>query len=121
MSAPHATLTRPVINPDITDHFTDTPLPRAEAGHVLAYYLPLVAAESESESWQNQYLQARIHVGCAIGKMLGAQAFVEGAEVGAEIWSRRHGAGDASYRHWTMDQLHEELSTIIDQLLDGAP
>lgn len=121
MSTPHATLTRPVINPDIVDHFTDSPLPRTEAGQVLAYYLPLVAAESEPESWRNQYLQARIHVGCAIGKMLGAQAFVEAAEVGAEIHARRNGVGDESYRHWSMDQLNEDLSTIIDQLLDGAP
>lgn len=121
MTVDNPTLTRPVINPDLVDNFVNDPLPRHEAAAVLAFYLPLVDAWSQPQSWKNHYLQARLHVGAAIGRSLGREKFLEGAELGAEINARRSGddPGD-TYFDWTMEQLFEDLSTVIDQLLDGA-
>lgn len=115
MSVPHA------INTDLLDRLVEVELTRAEAAQVLAFYLPLVDAESPVDSWKNHYLVARLHIGAVIGRSLGMGSFVSAAYLGAEIWARRNNyPTDATYENWSMDQLFEDLSTEIDALLDGA-
>jgi len=122
MTVDNRTLTRPALtNTDLIDRLVDVPLTVSEAGQVLAYYLPLVDAQSPAESWKNHYLVARLHIGALLGKSLDRTVFMEGAEVGAELYARRTGRdGDCTYEDWTLEQLHVELSTIIDQLLGGT-
>lgn len=109
------------INTDLIDRLVEVEMTRDEAAQVLAYYLPLVDAESPDESWKNHYLVARLHIGAAIGRNLGHVTFMSAATLGAEIHARRRGTvTDPSYDDWTMDQLFKDLSTEIDALLDGA-
>jgi len=110
-----------VINTDLLDRLVEVELSRDEAAQVLAYYLPLVDAESPADSWKNHYLVARLHVGAAVGRSLGMIGFASAAVLGAEIYARRRGtATDPSYSLWSMDDLFKDLATEIDQLLDGG-
>lgn len=122
MTVHNHTLTRPALtNTDLIDRLVEVELTREEAGQVLAYYMPLVDAESQEGSWKNHYLVARLHLGAAIGRSLGLVTFMSAAILGAEIYARRRGTEtDPSYDDWTMDQLFKDLSTEIDALLDGA-
>jgi len=122
MTVHNGTLTRPALtNSDLIDRLVDVPLTIQEAGHVLAYYLPLVDAESPAESWKNHYLVARLHIGALLGRFLDRATFLSAVEVGTEIWARRNGQETSNgYTLWTLEQLHVELSTIIDQLLGGT-
>lgn len=122
MTVHNHTLTRPALtNTDLIDRLVDVELTREEAGQVLAYYLPLVDAQSPAESWKNHYLLARLHVGAAIGRSLGHVTFMSAATLGAEIYARRRGTiTDPSYDDWTMEQLFTDLADEIDALLDGA-
>lgn len=124
MSVTHATkpaITARPVNTDLIDRLVDVPLTPAEAGQVLAYYLPLVVDNSPADSHKNWYLVARLHCGALVGKSLAPSLFNEGAWIGEEIRARRSGAGgDCTYEDWTMAQLFEELATTIDQLLGGS-
>lgn len=124
MSVTHATKPAVMarhINTDLIDRLVEVPLTTAEAGQVLAHYLPLVVDNSPADAHKNWYLVARLHCGVLVGKFLDPALFNEAAWIGEEIRARRVGAdGDCTYEDWTMDQLHEELATTIDQLLGGT-
>lgn len=115
MSVPH------VINTDLVDKLVEVPLIRAEAGQVLAYYLPLVDAMSPEGAWKNHFLVARLHLGALVGRALDRHTFVSAVELGSEVYARRTGAvRDVSYSLWTEDQLFEDMSADINELLGGA-
>lgn len=108
-------------NADLTTRLTDSPLNKYEAAQVLAFYLPLVAANSTSDAWQDHYLLARLELSLAIGHELPSHLFMEAVEVGAEIYARRlPEPGVGAYDDWNDEQLSIEISTIVDQLLGGV-
>jgi hypothetical protein len=121
MTVDNGTLTRPALtNLDLIDAFVDEPLTVEEAGQVLAYYLPFVAAYSPAGSHGNWFLAARLQCSAMVGKFLDPRAFTEAAILGEEIHSRRAGHdGEPCYADWSMGQLFDDLATAIDQMLAG--
>ena len=112
-------VTKKFVNTDLTDRFVEAPLTETECAQVLAYFLPLVALLSPAAE-PTSYGNARRELSAALQYDLPPDLFETAVEVATNIECRRIGMDcPAAFEFWTGDKLVEELSWLIDRLLDG--